>query len=63
VSDLSFVKALALVMIPIVCAVVYHAGRLSQRVDYLQRDVDGIPRAMRDGFRGRLPSSSATARS
>jgi hypothetical protein len=43
VSDGAFVKGLILVLIPVVCGVIYQAGRLSQRVDYLQQNVDAIP--------------------
>jgi hypothetical protein len=50
VTDEAFIKGLVLVIIPIVCGVIYQAGRLSQRVDYLQQNVDAIPRAMVEGF-------------
>jgi hypothetical protein len=50
VSDAAFVKGLILVLIPVVCGVIYQAGRLSQRVDYLQRNLDEIPNAMTRGF-------------
>jgi hypothetical protein len=50
VSDAAFVKGLILVLIPVVCGVIYQAGRLSQRVDYLQQNVDAIPKAMVQGF-------------
>jgi hypothetical protein len=50
VSDGAFVKGLILVLIPVVCGVIYQAGRLSQRVDYLQRSMDEIPNAMTRGF-------------
>lgn len=49
-SDAAFVKGLILVLIPVVCGVIYQAGRLSQRVDYLQQNVDAIPKAMVQGF-------------
>lgn len=49
-TDEAFVKGLVLVLVPIVCGVIYQAGRLSQRVDYLQRNVDAIPTAMVQGF-------------
>jgi hypothetical protein len=50
VTDQTFLRGLVLVLLPIVCGVIYQAGRLSQRVDYLQRDVDAIPAAMKEGF-------------
>lgn len=49
-TDEAFLKGLVLVIIPIVCGVIYQAGRLSQRVDYLQQNVDAIPKAMVQGF-------------
>jgi hypothetical protein len=50
VTDEAFLKGLVLMLIPIVCGVIYQAGRLSQRVDYLQQNVDAIPKAMVEGF-------------
>jgi hypothetical protein len=50
VSDEAFIKAVTVVLIPIICGVIYQAGRLSQRVDYLQQNVDAIPKAMVEGF-------------
>jgi hypothetical protein len=50
VTDEAFIKAVTVVLIPIICGVIYQAGRLSQRVDYLQRNIDAIPDAMTRGF-------------
>lgn len=37
-------------LIILVCGVIYHAGRLSQRVDSLDKAVNQIPDAISKGF-------------
>ncbi len=37
-------------LIILVCGVIYHAGRLSQRVDTLDKAVNDIPAAIAKGF-------------
>lgn len=49
-GDAGFQRALVLVLLPIICGVIYQAGRLSQRVDYLEKNIDAIPDAMARGF-------------
>lgn len=50
-SDTAFVKALVLVLIPIVCGVIFQAGRLAERVESHRRDLDGVGTAIREGFK------------
>lgn len=50
-SDQAFVKGLILVLLPIVCGVIFQAGRLAERVDNQRRELESMAKEVRDGFR------------